>query len=69
MQKYNIYIDKNDFLNPKLRRLLCNCLIQSHFVYGCISWYPLVSQKLGNKIKATENKYIRFCLKLKSRHQ
>ena len=37
---------QNKFLNPKLRRLLCNSLIQLHFDYGCLSWYPLVSKKI-----------------------
>ena len=34
---------QNDFLNPKLRRLLSNSFIQPHFDYACIYWYPLIS--------------------------
>ena len=58
---------QNEFLNPKLRRLQCNYIIQTHFEYACISWYPLVSQKMRKKIQVTENKCIRFCSKLNSR--
>ena len=29
---------QNEFLIPKLCRLLCNSLIQPHFDYACISW-------------------------------
>ena len=41
---------QNEFLNPKLRRLLCNSLIQPHF-YAFISWYPLINQKMRNKYR------------------
>ena len=58
---------QNEFLNPKLRRLLCNFLIQPHFDYACISWYHLVNQKMSNKLQVTQKKCIRFCLKLNSR--
>ena len=58
---------QNEFLNPKLRRLLCNSLIQPHFDYACISWYPLINKKMKNELQITQNKCIRFCLKLNSR--
>ena len=58
---------KNDFLNRKLCRLLCNSLIQQYFGYAFISWYPLINQKMRNKLQVTQNKCTRFCLKLKSR--
>ena len=58
---------QNDFLNPKLRSLLCNSLIQPHFDYACIYWYPLINQKMRIKLQVTQNKYIHFCLKLSSR--
>ena len=29
------------YLTPAYRRLLCNALIQSHFHYGCSSWFRL----------------------------
>ena len=47
--------------------MLCNSLIQPHFDYACISWYPLLTQKLKNKIQTTQNKCIRFCLNLNPR--
>ena len=58
---------QNEFLNPKLRRLLCNSLIQPHFDYAFISWYPLINQKMRNKLQVTQNKCICFYLKLNSR--
>ena len=58
---------QNEFLNPNLRRLLCNSLIQPHFDYACIYWYPLINQKTRNRLQVTQNKCIRFCLKLNSR--
>ena len=47
------------------RDIISNSLVQPHFDYVCISWYPLVSQKI-KKIKVTQNKCIRFSLKLNS---
>ena len=44
---------------------MSNPLIQPHFDYECISWYP----ENKKKMKFTQNKCIRFCLKLNSRHQ
>ena len=41
---------KNVFLTPKLRRLLCNALIQPHFDYACSSWYPNLIKKLRHRI-------------------
>ena len=45
---------QKEFLNPKLRRLLCNSLIQPRFDYACIFWYPLISQKMRNKLQVTK---------------
>ena len=42
--KFSYRQDK--FPNPELRGLLCTSFIQQDFAYGCISWYPLVSQKI-----------------------
>ena len=58
---------KNRFLDVPLRRLLCNALIQPHFDYACTEWYPNLSKKLKDKLQVTQNKCIRFCLKLQSR--
>ena len=59
---------QNEFLNPKQRRLLCNSLIQPHFDHACLSCYTVVSKKIRKKIRFTQNKCIRFYLKLNSRH-
>ena len=59
---------QSKFLNPKLRRLLCNSLIQPRFDYLCVSWYSLVSKKIRKKILITQIKAIRFCLKVNSRY-
>ena len=37
---------KTVFLIPKLRRLLCNALIQPDFDYACSTWYPNLTKKL-----------------------
>ena len=53
---------KNRFLTPTLRRLLCNALIQPHFYYACSAWYHNVTKKLKNRIQTSQNKCISFCL-------
>ena len=55
---------QNYFLTPPLRRLLCNALTQGLFDYACTVWFPNISKKLRLRLQATQNKYIRFCLKL-----
>ena len=35
---YFLYRQRFEFLNPKLRRLLCNSLIQPHFDYVFVYW-------------------------------
>ena len=37
---------KSNFLTPKLRRLLCNALVQPNFDYVCSAWYPNLAQNL-----------------------
>ena len=37
------------------------------FEYVCTAWYPNFSKKLKDKLQVTQNKCIRFCLKLQSR--
>ena len=49
------------------RRLLCKALIQPHFDYACTAWYPQLIKKLKDKLQVTQNKCIRFCLKLQCR--
>ena len=48
-------------------RLLCNDFIQSHFDYGCTSWYPLLSKTLKTKLQIAQDKWICFCLELQPR--
>ena len=48
--KTRLQYRQNEFLNPKLRRLLCNFFIQPHFGYPYISWHPLISQKMRKKL-------------------
>ena len=59
---------QNEFLTPKIRKLLCNFLIQPLFGYACISRYPLVTRKIIKKTKVTQSKCIHFCLKRNSRY-
>ena len=59
---------KNRFLSPELRRMLCNALIQPHFDYACPVWYPNLTEKMKKKIQITQNKCIRFCLRLDNMH-
>ena len=58
---------KNWLLDVPLHRLQSNALIQPHFDYACTGWYPNLSKKLKDKLQVTQNKCIRFCLKLQSR--
>ena len=37
---------KNSFLSPGLRRMLCNALIQPYSDYACPAWYPKLNRKL-----------------------
>ena len=68
LQRYKRFLYRqNEFLNPNLCRLLCNSIMRQHFDYACISWYSLVSEEIAKKILLTQNKCIRFCLKLNSR--
>ena len=57
---------KQSFLNPKLRRMLCNALIQPHFDYACSAWYSNLNKNLTKKLQIAQNKCIRFCLGLDS---
>ena len=63
-QKLKFLFRKNGFLIPRLRRFLCNAIIQPHFDYACSTWYPNFTQKLKKKLKVRQNKCVRFCLQL-----
>ena len=58
---------KNWFLDVPLHRILCNALIQPHSDYACTAWYPNLTKKLKDKLQVTQNKCIRFSMKLRSR--
>ena len=55
---------KQKFLSLPLRRLLCNALIQPHFNYACVAWYPLLNKRQSKRIQIAQNKCIRYCLNL-----
>ena len=44
-----------------------NALIQPHYDYTCSAWYPSLSKRLLKKIQISQNKCIRYCLKLDNR--
>ena len=58
---------KQEYLNYSLRRLLTNALIQPHFDFACLAWYPNLNCKLKTRIQTIQNKCIRLCLKLGNR--
>ena len=55
------------YLNPRLRRMLCNTLIQPHFDYACSAWYPNLTKGIKSKLQIAQNKCICFCLFLGNR--
>ena len=55
------------YLNPRLRRMLCNTLIQPHFDFACSAWYPNLTHGLKTKLQIAQNKCIRYCLFLNNR--
>ena len=58
---------KDQYLNYKLRRLLCNALIPPHFDCACCSWYSNLNKKFKDKLQVLQNKCIRFCPRLGNR--
>ena len=55
---------QNRFLTPPLHRILYSALIQPLFDCACTARFPNLSKKLRLRLQATQNKCIRFCLKL-----
>ena len=59
---------KQKFLTYSFCQLLCNTLIlQPHYDYACSAWYPSLNKRLMKKIQISQNKCIRYCLKLDNR--
>ena len=52
--------------NP-FKKVLVMSLIQCHFDYACSFWYPGLSQLLRNRLLTTQNKIIRYVLRMDSR--
>ena len=66
-EKFSIRLNVNlNFYkcNPSCKRLLFNALIQPHFDYCCMSWYPLLSKEFKKRFQITQNKCIIYCLDL-----
>ena len=59
---------KNRYLPKELRSMLCDALVQPHFVYTCPSWYANLNEKRKKKIQIMQNKKISFGLKLDKIH-
>ena len=55
------------YLSFPLHGSLCNAMIQPLFDYACNAWYPSINKKLKTRLKAAQNKCIRFCLNLDDR--
>ena len=49
--RLNFLYRKESLLNLKLRRMLCNALIQPHFDYSCSAWYPNLNKNLTKRCK------------------
>ena len=61
------FINRNrKVLNRALKRILCNVLIQPHFDYASLAWFPNLTKAQSTKIQCAQNKCIRFYLKLNS---
>ena len=45
-KKIKFLYRKSQFLTSPLRRLLCNALIQPHFDYACLAWFPNFVEKM-----------------------
>ena len=60
VSKINIHLkffhQKNKFLLPQLRQLLCNALIQPHFNYACSAGTPTSIKKVKTKLQTLQNK-------------
>lgn len=51
-------------LDQNTRKILSSALIQCHFDYCSPAWYSSLSAKLKHRLQTTQNKIIRFILKM-----
>ena len=58
---------KQSYLDLNVRKVLANAIIQPHFDYACASWFSGLNVKLKKQLQISQNKVIRFCLKLDAR--
>ena len=65
--RLKFFIQKTEIFDLHSKKLLVMSLIQCHFDYACSFWYPGLSQLLRNRLQVTQNKMIRFVLKLDPR--
>ena len=59
---------KNRYLTKELHIMLYKPLIQPHFDYACLAWYPNLNEIMKRKIQVMQNKCIRFYLTLDKMH-
>ena len=54
------FLYRQKYLSPRLKRSLCNALIQPHFDYGCASsctsQFHLLHKKLNHNFQTAQNK-------------
>lgn len=58
---------KQKLLSLYTKKMLIMSLIQCHFDYACSIWYYGIAQNLKNRLQVTQNKIIRFVLRLDQR--
>ena len=58
---------KQTFLYLQTKNHSVMILLQCHFDYACSFWYPGLSKLLRNRLHDTQNKMVRFTLKLDPR--
>ena len=55
------------FISQVIRRDLCVALLQCHFDYCCMAWYPALTEKTKHKFQTAQNRIVRYILNLPSR--
>ena len=53
---------KNRYLTKELHRMLCNALIQLHFDYAYLAWYPNLNEKMKKKNILPTSKRVDQCI-------